>query len=95
MEKLDSFLKNKKVQLAFLIFTLVFLTVFAVRHYVRHVREYADESIKIVRIMTDNMPFETLEDGSTLTQEFSVAEAFQGFSIRMGAMQADMQVPWK
>lgn len=91
MEKLDSFLKNKKVQLAFLIFTLVFLTVFAVRHYVRHVRGYADESIKIVRIMTDNMPFETLEDGSTLTQEFSVAEAFQGFSIRMGALQADMQ----
>ena len=91
MKKLDSILNNKKVQIAFIVISVLFLTVFAVRHYVRHVKGYADESFKIVRVITECMRFDSLDDGSIIKQEFAVDESFQGFSIRMGALQPNVQ----
>lgn len=89
-KKLEKFLNNKKTQIVFIALMLLFLIIAGTRHYVRHVKQYADESIKILQIMCDNMPFQQAKNDQVVTQALTIDRDFDGFELRIGGTSADL-----
>ena len=89
-KKLEKLLNNKKAQIVFIALMFLFLLIAGTRHYVRHVKGYADESIKIMQIMCDNMPFEQVKNDQVVAQELIIEKDFDGFELRMGGVGADL-----
>lgn len=89
-KKLEKFLNNKKTQIVFIALMLLFLIIAGTRHYVRHAKQYADESIKILQVMCDNMPFQQAQNDQVIEQAFTIDKDFDGFELRMGGTSADL-----
>lgn len=88
--KLEKLLNNKKTQIVFIALMFLFLLIAGTRHYVRHVKGYADESIKIMQIMCDNMPFEQAKNNQVVAQALTIEKDFDGFELRMGGTSAEL-----
>lgn len=89
-KKLEKFLNNRKTQIAFIALMFLFMLIAGTRHYIRHVKQYTDESIKTVQIMCDNMPVDQLKNDQVVAQELTIDKDFDGFEIRMGGTSADL-----
>lgn len=89
-KKLEKLLNNKKTQIVFIALMFLFLLIAGTRHYVRHVKGYADESIKILQIMCDNMPFEKAQNNQVVAQTLPIGQDFDGFELRMGGVGTNL-----
>lgn len=90
IDRLEKFLKDKRVQIAFTAILLLFVLVAGTRHYVRHVKQYANESVKVLQIMCDNMPVEEVKNNQTIEQQLLIDQDFDGFEMRIGGTSADL-----
>lgn len=90
IDRLEKFLKDKRMQIAFTAVLLLFVLVAGTRHYVRHVKQYANESVKILQIMCDNMPVEEVKNNQTIEQQLLIDQDFDGFEMRIGGTSPDL-----
>lgn len=86
MSKLENFLNNKKTKIAFIALIFLFMIFAGTRHYVRHVKQYTDETVKIVQVMCDNMDLEQAKNDQVIAQEMLIDKDFDGVSLRMGGI---------
>lgn len=90
IDRLEKFLKDKRVQIAFTAILLLFVLVAGTRHYVRHVKQYANESVKVLQIMRDNMLFEEIKNNQPIEQQVLLEQNFDGFQLRIGGTGAEL-----
>ena len=90
INRLEKLLKDKRVQIAFTAVLLLFVLVAGTRHYIRHIKQYANESVKVLQIMCDNMLFEEIENNQAIEQQLLIDQSFDGFEMRIGGTSADL-----
>lgn len=90
IDRLEKFLKDKRMQIAFTAILLLFVLVAGTRHYVRHVKQYANESVKVLQIMRDNMVFEEIENDQPIEQQVLIDQNFDGIQMRIGGTGTEL-----
>lgn len=88
IDRLEKFLKDKRVQIAFTAILLLFVLVVGIRQY--HVKQYANESVKILQVMCDNMLYEEVKNNQPIEQQLSIDQDFDGFGMRIGGTGAEL-----